>query len=88
MIKIWNEAFWKADPKAWRGSNGVEPGEGKEMEGGNGNLWGILAPIGLLALITVCIGLAAQPVFELAMAAAEQLMNPEIYIQSVLGGRT
>jgi len=76
MIKIWNEAFWKAEP------------EGEVIQRGKVLPWGTLVPIGLLALITVCIGLAAQPVFDLALAAAEQLMNPEIYIQAVLEGRT
>jgi multicomponent Na+:H+ antiporter subunit D len=88
MIKIWNEAFWKAAPEHSRAGNVTEPERDSETEGGNGSLWGTLVPISLLALITVCIGLAAQPVFELALVAAEQLMNPELYIQSVLGGRT
>ena len=87
MIKIWNEAFWKADPKVASESPGSET-EGKAIRRGKGRPWGTLVPIGLLALITVCIGLAAQPVFDLALGAAEQLMNPEIYIQAVLEGRT
>lgn len=87
MIKIWNEAFWKADPKVASEFPGAET-EGGSIQGGKGVQWGTLAPIGLLALITVCIGLAAQPVFDLALEAAEQLMNPETYIQAVLGGRT
>jgi multicomponent Na+:H+ antiporter subunit D len=87
MIKIWNEAFWKADPKVASESSGSEP-EAEAIRRGKGSQWGMLVPIGLLALITVCIGLAAQPVFDLALGAAEQLMNPEVYIQAVLGGRT
>jgi multicomponent Na+:H+ antiporter subunit D len=86
MIKIWNEAFWKADPKPSNESSDANQ-QGEQIEGANGNMWGILAPVGLLALITVWIGFAAQPVFDLALGAAEQLMNPEIYIQAVLGGR-
>jgi multicomponent Na+:H+ antiporter subunit D len=86
MIKIWNEAFWKADPKASIETPAPEPG-GPVVEGVGGNLWGTLAPISLLALITVGIGLAAQPVFDLALGAAEQLMDPEIYILAVLGER-
>jgi multicomponent Na+:H+ antiporter subunit D len=85
MIKIWNEAFWKADPEAPGGSS--DPDAGREEPGTKkGNLWGYVAPIGLLALITVLIGLAAEPVFTLASRAAEQLLNPETYIQTVLGG--
>ena len=87
MIKIWNEAFWKAEPKLSGESSGADPEE-KRIEGAKGAVWGTLGPVGLLALITVWIGLAAQPVFDLALEAAEQLMNPEAYIQAVLGGRT
>jgi len=39
-----------------------------------------------LALITVAIGVAAQPVLVLAMATAEQLLDPTRYITAVLGG--
>ena len=38
--------------------------------------------------MTVVLGLGAEPVFDLAARAAEQLLNPETYIQTVLGGRT
>jgi multicomponent Na+:H+ antiporter subunit D len=40
-----------------------------------------------LALVTVVIGVAAEPVYLLASQAAEQLMNPTAYIQAVLGRR-
>ncbi len=87
VIKIWNEAFWRADPGTEEESPHVEPGPG---EGAivNHPLWGYFAPVAVLAVLTVVIGLAAQPVFDLAARAAEQLLNPEIYIQTVLGGRT
>jgi multicomponent Na+:H+ antiporter subunit D len=35
-------------------------------------------------LLTICIGILAEPVFQLATQAAEQLSNPQIYIQAVL----
>ncbi len=87
MIKIWNEVFWKAGPEASKEGGGETAGQGR-VEGDRGNSWGTLAPIGLLALITVFMGLAAQPVFEIAVQAAEQLMNPELYIRTVLEGGT
>ena len=43
-------------------------------------------PIAFLAAITVLIGLGAGPMFRFALQAGEQLMNPSIYIQAVLGG--
>jgi multicomponent Na+:H+ antiporter subunit D len=88
MIKIWNEAFWKTNPAASEEPCATDIG-GRGMNGAEGrSVWGTLAPISLLALITVSIGLFAQSLFDLAVQAAEQLLNPAIYIESVLGGRT
>ncbi len=87
VIKVWNEAFWRADPGTPEEPSHEDPGAGAP-EKTNRPLWGYLAPIGVLALMTVALGLAAEPVFDLAARAAEQLLNPETYIQTVLGGRT
>jgi multicomponent Na+:H+ antiporter subunit D len=46
-----------------------------------------MLPIASLALTTILIGLAAEPVYILASRAAEQLMDPAEYIQAVLGKR-
>jgi multicomponent Na+:H+ antiporter subunit D len=46
----------------------------------------LLLPIGVLAAVTVMIGLGAEAVFALATRAAEQLLQREEYIQAVLGG--
>lgn len=77
MSKIWNEAFLKAHPK---GEAGFAPGTG---------LTAAWWSIGVLAAITVIIGLSAGPVMDYAIAAAEQLAQPEAYFQRVLapGGR-
>jgi multicomponent Na+:H+ antiporter subunit D len=40
-----------------------------------------------LAMITVAIGLAAEPVYRLAARAAEQLLDPTEYIRVVLERR-
>ena len=86
MTKIWSEAFWKADP----GSD-----EGEESDQSGGDRKGIpllsermlfMAPIFALALLTVLIGLAAEPLFTLFKQAAGQLIDPQLYIRSVLGG--
>jgi multicomponent Na+:H+ antiporter subunit D len=45
----------------------------------------MILPIGLLALITIIIGLYTEPFFALADRAAHQLMNPSEYIHAVLG---
>ena len=75
MIKIWNEAFWKARPA----SAGAERQD-------NGGLVMLYLPIALLAALTITIGLAGQPVYELAERAAQQLLDRDRYIEAVLGG--
>lgn len=73
MMKIWTAAFWKPAPEASPERDRLVP-------------FTLLLPIGLLAAMTVGLGLAAQPVFELATRAAEQLLDREEYIRAVLGG--
>ncbi len=75
MTKIWAEAFWKNPPAASAEPPKLTAGE----------RWNLLLPIGLLALLTVTIGFAAEPVFLLATRAAEQLVDREGYIRAVLG---
>jgi multicomponent Na+:H+ antiporter subunit D len=74
MIKLWNEAFWKPAP-AVTGSNS-EP---------TIDLRTWLVPIAFLASITILIGAGAGQAFALALLAGEQLMNPALYVQAVLG---
>lgn len=78
MMKIWTEAFWKDRP---------EIGERVDIEMPQPNIWRWhLVPIIMLAVLTVLIGLAAEPIFVLSTQAAGQLMDPTEYIQTVLGG--
>jgi multicomponent Na+:H+ antiporter subunit D len=74
MIKIWTEAFWKSSAISHQPS-----AVGRRLVT-------LLLPIVVLALLTVAIGLVAQPFFALAERAADQLINPEAYIRAVLGG--
>ncbi len=63
MTKIWSEAFWKESPRSAPLSR---------LRAGR------LAPVAVLAAVTVGIGLAFGPVYELAERAAAQLVaqNP------------
>ena len=45
-----------------------------------------LAPVAILAFLTVAIGLGAEPVYRLAAGAAEVLLTPELYVTAVLQG--
>jgi len=74
MVKIWIGAFWKPLPTT---------GTGRPSQSLSG--WK-LAPVCALGLITVLIGIGAEPVFQLAATAARELMAPEIYVQAVLAG--
>lgn len=75
MTKIWGEVFWKADP---------DPGAERPIE--PGRYRALVAPILMMALITLGIGFGAGPLLGLSIDAAAQLMNPQAYIRAVLGG--
>jgi multicomponent Na+:H+ antiporter subunit D len=44
-----------------------------------------LLPVASLTILTLAIGLLAEPIMDLSMRASEQLMNPSAYIESVMG---
>jgi len=74
MIKIWNEAFWKAPP------------EGAVAGVGSGRDIRILcAPIAMLAVLTICVGLGAGPALELAERASAEILDPAGYARAILG---
>jgi len=76
MIKIWVEAFWKRAPTSGPETAAIPPATGLFLT----------SPMILLAGLTLLIGLWAEPLFALSVRAAEQLLTPAMYIQSVLGG--
>lgn len=81
MIKIWSEAFWKPLP------DGATRQKGQVAQIFRlGEFSMLVLPIVGLAIVAVILGLAAEPFYDLARQAAEQLMQPDIYIQAVLGG--
>ncbi len=81
MMKIWNEAFWKPQPPS---AESTEPVIQKLFRQ---PVIFMVIPIVFLASITVFIGVNPDPLFNLAMRASEQLMNPAEYINVVLGGK-
>ncbi len=81
MLKIWNEAFWKASPqdaavhlRTWRASRS--------------DRMLMLMPIVSLAGVTLTIGLAAEPFVDYASRAAAQLLDKTAYIDAALGTQT
>lgn len=75
MIKIWNEAFWKAPPEPLPASGPWDMTRRLAT----------FAPIALLCGVTLLIGLWTEPFAAFSLAAAEQLLNREGYIAAVLG---
>lgn len=81
MTKIWTEVFWKNDPQT----------QNTESER-NVNIFTdrsvlpLIIPIIMLAVLTLFIGLYPEPVISIAERASEELLNPESYIEAVLGG--
>jgi multicomponent Na+:H+ antiporter subunit D len=82
MTKIWLEAFWKAPPPS-----SPEVAAAKPLRSPT-TYYLLLVPVVLLALMTVVLGLGAEAMLVLSLRAAEQLMDPEQYIQAVLGKGT
>jgi multicomponent Na+:H+ antiporter subunit D len=78
MTKIWNEAFWKKMPK-----NNDKDSQAESVP--LSSLKPMLIPVVLLAGLTLAIGLFGEAVFNLSLMTAEQLLNPEVYIEAVLG---
>ena len=79
MIKIWAEAFWHGVPEHVT-ETGALTGERPDR-----GIWIMLLPIIGLAALTLFIGLYGQPLYELAYASAQQLLDPSVYIDAVLG---
>ena len=71
MAKIWTTAFWGDDP-------GIPPAKtsraGRALE---------LAPVALLALVAVALGLLAGPALEVSERAASELLDPTAYVDAL-----
>lgn len=76
MTKIWSEAFWSTEP---------EGGEDHHVPAND--WWGRIVPIAMLCVFTLIISFSAEWVFQLSMETAEQLLNPTLYVETVLGER-
>ncbi|UJL44910.1 Na+/H+ antiporter subunit D [Virgibacillus sp. NKC19-16] len=70
MIKIFQYAFW-GKQKHTEAQAKIPAGK-------------MLLPTIPLVALTIILGLAAEPIFQYSMQAAEQIMDPSIYIESVL----
>jgi len=78
MTKIWAAVFWSPAPP--QSPMDADSAEYRRAQQGVGMM---LAPIVALACVTIALGLAIGPIFEVAMQAGEQLMTPQLYIDAV-----
>lgn len=78
MLKIWNEAFWKAAPAASTTAT-------ERWLADTGTRRVMLTPIVILAAITLTIGVMAEPFIAFSLRAGEQLLDKSAYVEAVLG---
>jgi len=76
MIKIWNEAFLKKQPENQANQKPIKLN------------WADYVPLAILATASVLMGIFAATVFTVTMEAANQLIEPTKYIDTVLRNRT
>lgn len=84
MLKIWNEAFWKAAPGAQNVSTAT-PSHMPAPLNVSAHAMHYVA-IAILALITLAIGFYPEPFVTFSIGAAEQLTDSARYINAVSGG--
>jgi multicomponent Na+:H+ antiporter subunit D len=96
MTKIWLQAFWKPAPAAGMVGAVAVGAAGMGMGGGGGLLPGgapgarslipLMAPVAMLAVLVLGIGLWAEPLVAVAERASAEMLNPALYVNAVLGG--
>ncbi len=81
MSKIWNEVFWKKADNEINEQNEIEQQEiTKQVK------YLYCIPIAILTVLSLIIGFIAEPFYQLAVEAADQLLEPDAYIRAVLRG--
>src|SRR5690554_3721487 len=84
MVKVWNEVFWKPLPEDnLVPTEEVNVGDDSRMVPPSLGL--MYLPVALLALLSVLIGIFAEPLMGMMNQVGDQLMAPQRYIEAVLG---
>lgn len=73
MLKIWNEVYWKPSP-------GEKPVGAVKVNVPAG----MIIPLFILSLGTILLGIFGGYFLEISKSAAEQILNPDVYIKKVL----
>lgn len=74
MTKIWTQAFWEPEPEG-----------GEDLDVPAADWWQRILPIAMLCICTLIIGFSAEWIFDLSMQTANQLLDPSVYVETVLG---
>lgn len=82
MTKIWTEGYWT--PSEAEENDELPPGV-NSWPGWNSQMLAMFVPIIILAVLSVGMGIFAQPVISLLIETAEQLLEPSLYIEAVIG---
>jgi multicomponent Na+:H+ antiporter subunit D len=82
MCKIWAATFWQDPPEA---ANITEEEQPMTTDHDHRSLAPLYLPVIALVILTVLVGLFPETLFRLSAFAAEQLLNPQAYIEAVLG---
>jgi len=77
MLKIWGYAFWSPSAKAIERT--------PQNMSNTSSLRPAYVGATLLVLVALFLGFGAQPVYDIAFRAGNQLVNPDEYISAVLG---
>ena len=74
MTKIWTEAFWKDQP------------EGVIVTEHHTTSKVMVFPVIIMTVAALFVGIFGNYVFQICIDAANQLLNPQLYIEAVRGG--
>ena len=75
LTNAWIQLFWKPRPADAAELRSLQPLRRRQL----------LGPALVLALLSLLLGVLPEPLFRLCSAAAEQLLQPQSYIEAVLG---
>jgi multicomponent Na+:H+ antiporter subunit D len=80
VVRVWNVVFWQKAPGA--PAPGKVPNVLQLAKGAN--RWALLGSVILLTAVSLFIGFGVKPVAELCLLIAGQLIDPQVYIETVL----
>jgi multicomponent Na+:H+ antiporter subunit D len=77
MTKIWGEVFWKDNP-------GLVKPDFENQKDLWRKKWLMIVPVVIMTALILVLGFLPDTFIEISKRAAEQLMNPQEYIQAIL----